>query len=197
MFVPLSLQVYLLNSFIELASVGFPFSHIAFSWELRSTAFLKMLTQLEETHFWKSLNLLSTLSSSNLAQTNMRAETRRLSICLISSFGSCPSERLFTDQFWRIFKMQKSIFFFFFFFLATSAACVKFPGQGLNSHHSCHQSHSSDHTGSLTHWATRELQESIFLTKKNIHIIGNMTIHYSMVSALLSIRNILMLLLFH
>ena len=35
----------------------------------------------------------------------------------------------------------------------------KFPGQGSNSHHSSNQSHSSGNPGSLTHRATRELQQ--------------------------------------
>ena len=33
----------------------------------------------------------------------------------------------------------------------------KLPGQGLNWCHSSNQNHSSDNTGSLTYWATREL----------------------------------------
>lgn len=94
MFAPLSLQVYLLNSFIDLASVGFPFLHITFSWELKSTVCLKMSNQLEKTQFWKGLNLPSTWSNSNFAQTNIRAETHHLSIRLIS-FGRCLSERSF------------------------------------------------------------------------------------------------------
>lgn len=65
MFAPLSLQVYLLNSFIDLASVGFPFLYITLSWELKSTVFPdavnlkrlifeKVLTcfQLEATQMW-------------------------------------------------------------------------------------------------------------------------------------------------
>ena len=39
----------------------------------------------------------------------------------------------------------------------------KFLGQGSNLCHGLNQSHSSDNAGSLTHWATRELQENLFL----------------------------------
>ena len=43
----------------------------------------------------------------------------------------------------------------------------KLPGQGLNPCHSSNQSHNSYKTGSLTHWATRELWSSIL-----IHVFG-------------------------
>ena len=41
----------------------------------------------------------------------------------------------------------------------------KFLGQGLNPCPSCNQSHSSDNTGSLTHWATREPPSSFISFK--------------------------------
>ena len=40
----------------------------------------------------------------------------------------------------------------------------KFPGQGVNLSHGSNLSHCSDNTGSLTHQATRELQEMLYLT---------------------------------
>ena len=42
------------------------------------------------------------------------------------------------------------IFFFFFFFFAHAFGIQKFPGEGLNLHHSNDPSHSSNNTGSLT-----------------------------------------------
>ena len=39
----------------------------------------------------------------------------------------------------------------------------KFQGQGSNLHHHSDTSHSSDNTGSLTHWATRELPHGLDL----------------------------------
>lgn len=53
MFAPLSLQVYLLNSFIDLASVGFPFLYITFSWELKVPCF-QMLSNLKRLILKKS-----------------------------------------------------------------------------------------------------------------------------------------------
>ena len=38
----------------------------------------------------------------------------------------------------------------FFFFLATPSTGKEFLGQGLNPHHSCNQSQSSDNAGFLT-----------------------------------------------
>jgi len=97
MFAPLSLQVYLLNSFIDLASVGFPFLYITFSWELKKVLCFQMLSTSRDL-FLKSLNLLSTGSNTNVAQTNIRAETHHLSICLTPSFGSCLKDHLQTNS---------------------------------------------------------------------------------------------------
>ena len=52
----------------------------------------------------------------------------------------------------------------------------KFPGQGVGPHHSSDPSHSSDNTGSLTHWATRELQKRIFNV---IFPLNNVKAHFS------------------
>ena len=49
----------------------------------------------------------------------------------------------------------------FFFFLDHTHGMWKFPGQGLNLRHSSNQSYSSDNTGSLTHWAKRELPPNL------------------------------------
>lgn len=42
------------------------------------------------------------------------------------------------------------IFLTLFFFSATPTAMQKFPGQGLNPHHSSNPNHSNDNTGYLT-----------------------------------------------
>ena len=62
--------------------------------------------------------------------------------------------------------------------LATSEACVKFPGQGMNL---CH---SSDNAGSLTHWASGELpcvhfSTSIFLPPWTVFIKFNYSLSRS------------------
>ena len=44
----------------------------------------------------------------------------------------------------------------------------KFPGQGLNPHHSSSLSHSSENARSLTHCATRELHPSLYNSVPNI-----------------------------
>lgn len=118
------------NSFADLALVGFPFSHVTFSWELSSAVSLQMLSQLEKPHFGNGPHLPSTWGNSD--------RDSALEWCLIS-FGSFLSGRSFADQFWGMFKIQ----------------------------------------------------DTIFWTKKNIRTMGNMRIHYSMDSALLSIINIL------
>ena len=51
----------------------------------------------------------------------------------------------------------------------------KFLGQGLNLCHGSILSHSSDSTGSLTHWATRELQHSIFFDQFCLHLWSKWT----------------------
>ena len=52
-------------------------------------------------------------------------------------------------------------FHFLLFFWGGVGGCAqgmgKFPGQGLNPHHRCNQSHSNDNTGSLTCCTTREV----------------------------------------
>ena len=45
-----------------------------------------------------------------------------------------------------------------FFFFRCTRKMWKFLGQRWNPYHSCNQSQSSDNAGSLTYWATRELQ---------------------------------------
>ena len=58
------------------------------------------------------------------------------------------------------FANSLAILFFlpsFLSFIIGPTARGNFPGQGLNPHPNCNLSHSSDNTGSLTHWATREL----------------------------------------
>ena len=50
---------------------------------------------------------------------------------------------------------QESFFFFFLWYHAHGI--WKFQAQGSNLCHSSNQSHSSDNTRSLSHWATREL----------------------------------------
>ena len=54
-----------------------------------------------------------------------------------------------------------SVYFYVLFFSRT--CCLwKFPSQGSNLGHGCNQSHSSDHTRSLTHWAPNKLPEVYF-----------------------------------
>ena len=52
-------------------------------------------------------------------------------------------------------KKKKTCFLFCFVFWLNLLCIWKFPGQGSN------QSHSSDKAGSVTHWATRELQRYV------------------------------------
>ena len=81
-----------------------------------------------------------------------QAGTRRLEyICLvnISSFLNLPDSL-----------GECSIFNNFFF--PCTPGMQKSLDQGSNPCHSSNQSHSSDHTGSLTHWATRELPNKLF-----------------------------------
>ena len=49
-----------------------------------------------------------------------------------------------------------------FFFFGPSLGMQKFPGQGLDMHHSSNTSHSSDNAGSSTCWAIRELLMGLF-----------------------------------
>ena len=44
----------------------------------------------------------------------------------------------------------------------------KFPGQGLNPHHSSNPSHGSGNAGSLTHCTTRELLKIVLIHSKII-----------------------------
>ena len=62
-----------------------------------------------------------------------------------------------------------TILFYFIFWLF--AACSKFPGQKLNSSHSCNQSHSSENTGFLTRWAT---QKGLFILHLKMHGYGKL-----------------------
>ena len=49
------------------------------------------------------------------------------------------------------------IYVFMYLFFGHPWGMQKFPAQRLNFHHNCSQSHSSDNTVSLTHWAMREV----------------------------------------
>lgn len=53
----------------------------------------------------------------------------------------------------------------FFFPFGCTWGTWKFPGLGLNPHHSSNPGHCSDNTGSLTHWTTGELQWELFLNQ--------------------------------
>ena len=57
---------------------------------------------------------------------------------------------VFVDKWTNVYS-QKGTFPICFFFFGHTYGIGKFPGQGLNLHHS------SDNAGPLTHWATREL----------------------------------------
>ena len=62
------------------------------------------------------------------------------------------------------------------FFFGHTLGMQEFPGQESNSRHSCDQSHSSDNTESLTHWATREpppslLEKNILNTQLKPHLL--------------------------
>lgn len=94
MFAPLLLQVYLLNSFIDLASVGFPFLHIIVSWELKRLC-LKMLIQLQKSHFQKGLNLPSKFVGIQTLLKQILGQTHHLIICS-TLFGSCLKGHLQT-----------------------------------------------------------------------------------------------------
>lgn len=48
-------------------------------------------------------------------------------------------------------------FMFFIFIFDWTCEILKFPGQGSNTHHSSHLSHSSDNVESLTYQVTREI----------------------------------------
>ena len=70
-------------------------------------------------------------------------------------------------------------FFFFLFSFGHTCGLWKLPGEELNPCHHSNQSHSCDDAGSLTHWATRELEYSLdyvnaFVTKwkKFIFMVG-------------------------
>ena len=58
-------------------------------------------------------------------------------------------------------------FFFFFFFFGCSWGMWKFLSQESNPHRSTNLSRCSDNTGSVTCWATRELQKYMISIKKN------------------------------
>ena len=60
-------------------------------------------------------------------------------------------------------------------------ACKNAPGQGLNLCHSSNPSQSSDNTGPLIHWATRELPSPpMLLQKQNVIIVyGWVIFHYT------------------
>ena len=66
-----------------------------------------------------------------------------------------------------------------FFFPNHSCGMQNCLGQGSNLWHSCNQSHRSDNTKSLTHWATRELQKDTFygLVNKVVKSIIFYSIH--------------------
>ena len=71
----------------------------------------------------------------------------------LSLFG-----KFFCNQYLAIVNNVAWIFLFFsFVFFGCTCSMQKFPGQGLNTCHSCNQSYSMDNTGSLIHCATREL----------------------------------------
>ena len=62
--------------------------------------------------------------------------------------------------------------FFFFFFLSGPTHGMRwFPGQELNPWHSSNPSYSSDHAGSLTHWATRKVLLFLFNPKFRVVMI--------------------------
>ena len=67
-------------------------------------------------------------------------------------------------------------FLFYFSFLAT---LWKFWGQGLNLSYSIGLSHRSDNTGSLSHWATRELQFHLYYMKRKIISLSS---HFSSIA---------------
>ena len=91
-----------------------------------------------------------------------------------------------------IMSFQKIFIFSFSFFFwgggLHTHGMLKFPGQGLNSHHSSNPSCSSDNAGSLTHWATTRLWKihfklgflvrvdtilSLYLFQLKVHIFKN------------------------
>ena len=59
-------------------------------------------------------------------------------------------------------------FLFSFFFFGCAQGTQKFLGQVSDLCHSSNQSHGSDHTGSLTHWASRELLEWVFFVSPTL-----------------------------
>ena len=58
-------------------------------------------------------------------------------------------------------------------FFGHAHSMQKFPGQGLNARHSSNQSLSSENTGFLTHWATRELLPRPFIFELGITLFAN------------------------
>ena len=75
----------------------------------------------------------------------------------------------------NFFRTQILFGILFFFFLAAPVSCESSQGQGSNPSHDSNHSHSSDNTGALTHWATRERHHSIFNTLNIVFFVFSCT----------------------
>ena len=79
--------------------------------------------------------------------------------------------KVYSISFLVFSKITPNVLFIYLFVFGCACGRWKFPGQGLNPHHSSGQSHCSDNAGSSTHCTTRELHLKCFkcwLFKENI-----------------------------
>ena len=79
--------------------------------------------------------------------------------------------KVYSISFLVFSKITPNVLFIYLFVFGCACGRWKFPGQGLNPHHSSGQSHCSDNSGSSTHCTTRELHLKCFkcrLFKENI-----------------------------
>ena len=73
--------------------------------------------------------------------------------------------------FWLFIFVFNFFVYLFVLFLALPMACGSSPGQGSNTKQSSNQNDSSDNTGSLTHWPTRQLLGEVSYLKNGIKFL--------------------------